>query len=169
VQSPGTAGFDWLSLLPLSAALAFAISGIVTKRLTRTQSGFAILFWMNAIQLPLNLVGVEWGFWERIGSEALPAVAGLCVAGTLGQYALAQALRHGDATLVVPLDFLRIPLIAAIGAMFYAEPPDPAIFLGAGLLIAAIMVNLRAEFRSRETGSDVKPSAPEREPTAPSS
>ena len=159
VQAPGTGGFDWLSLLPLSAALAFAVSGIVTKTLTRTQSGFAILFWMNAIQLPLNLVGVEWGFWTRIGSEALPAIAALCIAGTLGQYALAQALRHGDATLVVPLDFLRIPLIAVIGATFYAEPLDSTIFLGAGLLVAAILVNLRFEMRARPTGCAVKPAA----------
>ena len=49
---------------------------------------------------------------------------------------------------MVPLDFLRIPLIAAIGWQLYGEALDPFVFLGSGIMIAGILYNLRAETRS---------------------
>jgi drug/metabolite transporter (DMT)-like permease len=60
---------------------------------------------------------------------------------------LTQAFRSGDATVVVPLDFLRIPLIALVGWTFYGEPLDGYVFAGAGLIICGILWNLRAESR----------------------
>jgi len=50
---------------------------------------------------------------------------------------------------VIPLDFLRIPLIAVVGWLFYAERIDVAVFLGALIIVTGIVWNLRAEMRSR--------------------
>jgi uncharacterized membrane protein len=61
--------------------------------------------------------------------------------------ALSNAFRAGDATLVVPLDFLRIPLIALVGRLVYGEALDPFVFLGAGLIVIGIVWNLRMETR----------------------
>jgi drug/metabolite transporter (DMT)-like permease len=58
---------------------------------------------------------------------------------------LTRAFRAGDAGVVVPLDFMRIPLIAVIGWWFYGEPLDVFVFLGAGLIITGILWNLRSE------------------------
>ena len=58
-----------------------------------------------------------------------------------------QAFRFGDATVVVPLDFLRIPLIALVGWMFYGETLDVLVFAGAGLIMCGVLWNLRAESR----------------------
>ena len=60
---------------------------------------------------------------------------------------MANALRVADAMVVIPLDFLRIPLIAFVGWMFYAERLDLLVFVGAGIIVAGIMWNLRAEMR----------------------
>ncbi len=49
--------------------------------------------------------------------------------------------------MVVPLDFMRIPLIAVIGWWLYGEPLDGFVFLGAGLIITGILWNLRSEAR----------------------
>ena len=80
----------------------------------------------------------------------LPAVV-LGVVGLTSHYCLTQAFRSGDATIVVPMDFLRIPLIALIGWMFYGEPLDIFVFLGAGLIICGILWNLQAEARRTRT------------------
>jgi uncharacterized membrane protein len=65
--------------------------------------------------------------------------------GLASHYCLANAFRAGDASVVVPLDFLRIPLIAVIGWSFYDERLDLFVFLGAGLIIAGVLWNLRSE------------------------
>jgi len=53
--------------------------------------------------------------------------------------------------MVVPLDFLRIPLIAVVGWQLYGEALDPLVFVGSALIIAGILFNLRTEARTRST------------------
>jgi drug/metabolite transporter (DMT)-like permease len=67
------------------------------------------------------------------------------IAGLTSHYCLSNAFRAGDATLVVPLDFLRIPLIAVVGWAFYDEKLDIFVLLGAMIVIAGVLWNLRAE------------------------
>jgi drug/metabolite transporter (DMT)-like permease len=71
----------------------------------------------------------------------------LGVVGLTSHYCLTNAFRSGDATVVVTLDFLRIPLIALVGWMFYAEALDAFVFAGAGLIIGGVLWNLHAESR----------------------
>jgi drug/metabolite transporter (DMT)-like permease len=75
----------------------------------------------------------------------LPALLGIAVAGLTSHYCLSNAFRAGDATTVVPFDFLRIPLIALVGWLFYNETLDPVVFVGAAFIIAGVVWNLRAE------------------------
>jgi drug/metabolite transporter (DMT)-like permease len=161
IVRPGFASFQPMALLVLLAALAFAVSLIVTKQLTNRVSTFAIIFWMNAIQLPIALAwpaitalrGGPSLFMFRFGADLLLPTIVLGVVGLTSHYCLTQAFRSGDATVVVPLDFLRIPLIALVGWMFYGESLDLFVFLGAVLIIAGILWNLRAE--ARRTGAIV--------------
>ena len=137
------------SLIVLGAAFAFAVTAILTKTLTRTESTFAILFWMNAMQLVANLAGSDPSVWSRIDrAHALP-LAAICTVGLLSHFCLTNAYRAGDATMVVPLDFLRIPLIAVVGWQVYGEALDPLVFVGSSFIIAGILFNLRSEARMR--------------------
>jgi drug/metabolite transporter (DMT)-like permease len=147
ILRPGLETLRPAAIVMLGAALGFALTAIATKRLTAVVSTFAILFWMNAIQLPLNLLGTGSAFWTKIGEvHALP-LATICISGLLSHLCLTNAYRHGDATMVVPLDFLRIPLIAVVGWQLYGETLDPFVFVGSALIIAGILWNLRAEAR----------------------
>ena len=83
----------------------------------------------------------------RMGAELILPTIVLGIVGVTSHYCLTRAFRSGDATVVVPMDFLRIPLIALVGWMFYGEPLDVFVFLGAGLIICGILWNLRAESR----------------------
>jgi len=147
IVRPGLTTFEPAVLLVLAAALGYAIALIATKQLTRHVSTFAILFWMNAIQLPLGLAGSNPLFVLELGSAQLPAVIGVGIAGLTSHYCLTNAFRAGDATVVVPCDFLRIPLIALVGWLFYGERLDVFVFAGAALIIAGVAWNLRAEAR----------------------
>jgi len=155
IVRPGLASFQPLTLLVLLAAFTFALSLIATKTLTNHVSTYAVIFWMNAIQLPIALawpavIAATGGpalFVFRLGLEdVMPAIA-YGVVGLTSHYCLTNAFRSGDATVVVPLDFLRIPLIAIVGWTLYGETLDAFVFAGAGLIICGVLWNLHAETR----------------------
>ena len=147
--------FQPTALLVLFAAFAFAVSLIITKQLTNRVSTFVIIFWMNLMQLPMALawpsvVAATGGpslFVFRLGTDLLIPTLALGVVGLTSHYCLTQAFRSGDTTVVVPLDFLRIPLIALVGWMFYGEALDGFVFAGAALIICGVSWNLFAESR----------------------
>ena len=145
ILRPGLTAFQPGALLVLIAAFGFAVTLVATKKLTRTDSPFAIIFWMMLIQLPLALVASDPLFPMKLNHAQIPAIIGIGVSGLASHYCLTRAFRVGDAGVVVPLDFMRIPLIAVIGWWFYGEPLDVFVFLGAGLIITGILWNLRSE------------------------
>jgi drug/metabolite transporter (DMT)-like permease len=147
IVRPGLASFQPAALLVLGAALAFAISLIATKKLTHDVSTFVIIFWMNCIQLPMALAGSDFLFFLRLDqSTIIPALA-FGVVGLTSHYCLANAFRSGEASVVVPIDFMRIPLIALIGWLYYDESIDVYVFVGAALIICGVLWNLHAESR----------------------
>jgi drug/metabolite transporter (DMT)-like permease len=148
IVRPGLATFQPAALLVLTAALGFAITQITTKKLTRTDSTFTIVFWMNLIQLPLAYIASDPLFVvTKLGVGQLPAIVGIGTSGLASHYCLTQAFRAGDASMVMPLDFMRIPLIAVIGWWLYGETLDIFVLMGAGLIITGILWNLRSEAR----------------------
>jgi drug/metabolite transporter (DMT)-like permease len=147
ILRPGLATLEPASFIVLGSALGFALTAIATKRLTQTDTTLSILFVMNLVQLPLNLLGTEVGFWTRLQpGHALP-LAGICIGGLMSHLCLTNAYRRGDAIMVIPLDFLRIPLIAVVGWILYGERLDPLVLLGSLCIIAGILWSLRAEAR----------------------
>ena len=155
IVRPGLASFEPMALLVLFAAFVFAISLIATKQLTNRVGTLNIIFWMNLMQLPMALaypvyVAATGGpslFVFRLDTNLLIPTLALGVVGLTSHYCLTQAFRSGDATVVVPLDFLRIPLIALVGWLFYGEALDVFVFAGAGLIICGVLWNLLAESR----------------------
>lgn len=148
ILRPGYLPLGLATFAVLLAAMSFAVTQVATKELTKTETTLSILFWMNVLQLPLNLVWCDPAFPLRIEAAQVPAVLGVCLSGLSSHYCLTQAFRHGDATLVVPMDFLRVPLIALVGWWLYGEALDPIVFLGAGTVVAGITWNLVAATRS---------------------
>lgn len=147
IVRPGAAPVSSGHVAVLIAALAFAGTIMVTKRLTPSESSLTILFYMALVQAPLGLIpslghlqmptAITWGWL---------VVVTLC--GLSAHFCMAQALRLADATLVVPMDFLRLPLIAWVGMLLYGEALDPWVFLGGLLILAANFASLRAARRS---------------------
>jgi drug/metabolite transporter (DMT)-like permease len=145
ILRPGIAGFNPAALLVLGAAFGYAIVMITTKKLTMTETTFGIVFWMAVIQLPLSLIGSDPAVFLHLEQRHILPAIGVGIAGMTSHYCLSNAFRSGDATLVVPLDFMRIPLIAVVGWAFYGERLDIFVLLGAMLIIMGVLWNLRAE------------------------
>lgn len=145
ILRPGLVAFNPTTLWVLAATVAFAIVLITTKMLTTTETSLAIVFWMSVIQLPLGLAGSDPMFPSKLGAWDVPAILGIGIGGMLSHYCLTKAFRAGDATLVVPLDFLRVPLIALVGWAFFSEPLDTWVFVGAFVIVLGLFWNMRAE------------------------
>jgi drug/metabolite transporter (DMT)-like permease len=154
ILRPGAGTFDPAAFLVLAAAVGFAATSVATKKLTATDATYTILFYMNLVQLPLNLLFSDPLFVLKLGPEHVLPALGVATSGLASHYCLTNAFRSGDALIVIPLDFLRIPLIAVVGWLFYSEALEPAVFLGAALIIAGILWNLLAETRRRPAQDD---------------
>jgi drug/metabolite transporter (DMT)-like permease len=145
ILRPGIAGFNPAAILVLLAAFGYAITMITTKELTKTETTFGIVFWMAVIQFPLSLVGSDPSVFFHFESRHILPAIGVGIAGLSSHYCLSNAFRSGDATLVVPLDFMRIPLIAVVGWAFYGERLDVFVLLGATIIVSGVLWNLRSE------------------------
>jgi drug/metabolite transporter (DMT)-like permease len=147
IMRPGLDAFQPAALAVLGASLGYAVSNIATKKLVPLQHTLAILFWMNVMQAAMAVVATDPTFPLRLNAAQWLAAAGIALTGAVAHYCLTNALRVADAIVVIPLDFLRIPLIALIGWMLYGERLDLLVFAGAGIIVSGIVWNLRAEMR----------------------
>ncbi len=131
-----------------SAAVGFAGSVILTRLLTRTETVTCILFWLTTMQACFALVTAGWDLDIAVPSAAnLPWIAVIGAAGVVAHSCLTKALSLAPATVVAPVDFTRLPVIAVVGLLIYAEPIDLATLAGAALIFAANYVNLWLENR----------------------
>jgi drug/metabolite transporter (DMT)-like permease len=144
VLRPGADVFSLAALFPLGAAACYAATHIFTKRLTRTDGPLTVLFWMSMVQLPLGLVPALFDWVGPAWADA-PAILALGLSGLTAHYCLTSALKLADATVVVPLDFLRLPLISLVGLLIYGEALDPFVLLGGGVVAVGIWLGIASE------------------------
>ena len=145
-------GFTVISigvLAALGAAFAYAIAHMMTKKISRTDTPLTILFYMTALQLPLGLAA-SIPAWRWPSAEAWPWIAVVAFTALVAHYCMAQAFRLADATVVVTMDFLRLPLIALLGWLLYAESVNGWVLLGAALVFVGIWLNLKSAAPTRQ-------------------
>lgn len=148
VVQPGSAPFSVGMGAALTAAVFFAITAIFTKRLTRDQSITCILFWLTVIQLILGLIfSLHDGTMAWPSPATLPWVIVIGIAGLAAHFCMTSAFALAPASVVMPIDFVRLPLIAVVGMIFYAEPLQIAVLAGAVLIFGANYMNILAEHR----------------------
>jgi len=144
ILRPGLAVVNPASLAVLGGALGYALSHTLTRKLALVDTPLTILFYMTLIQLPLGFATSIFD-WNTPAVSMLPWIIVVGVTALSGHYCMARALALADAIVVVPMDFLRLPLIAGIGAVFYGEPLDWLVLAGGGLMFAGNLVNIQAE------------------------
>ena len=155
VARPGAETVNAGTVTAALAAVFFALTYVATKRLTRHEAIGGIMFWLTALQLVFGLGAA--GFDGAIAlpdAAALPFVTVIALAGLLAHFCITNALALASASIVAPLDFVRLPAIAVVGMVLYEEPLDGWVFLGAAVIFAANYTNVLAENRrNRVAGS----------------
>ena len=146
ILRPGAEVFDIGSIAVLLAAIGYASAYTFTRFLGRTDSPLVILFHMMAAQ---TLIGLGPGLWVWVTPRPVDTVWILLVGlmAISSHFCLAKALSLAEASLVVPIDFLRLPLIAVIGFLIYNEAIEVAVFAGAIIIFAGNYYNIRQETR----------------------
>ncbi len=146
VLRPGLVAIESGSISVLIASLAFAVAFVTAKSLSRDNTPLAILFWMFALQLPISAIGGIY-VWSTPEWVDLPWILWIGVTASTAHYSMVRALALADVTVILPIDFIRMPMIAVIGFFFYAEPFSIWIFLGAVLIFAGNYYNIHRERR----------------------
>ena len=135
-------------VLAASAAIGFAGSAIFTKLLTRREEITSILFWLTVMQAIFGVVCAGYDGDVAVPSAlVLPWVMVVAVTGLAAHFCLTTALSYAPATIVMPFDFARLPVIAMIGVWLYAEALEWQVILGACIIFGANYLNIVAENR----------------------
>src|SRR6202047_25339 len=120
IVRPETGQINPGQLIALAAAVGFGISVAMMKSLTRTESTVAVIFWMLAIQSAVGFFP-SLHVWKWPSAYAFGWIVVIAFCGTFSHYCMARAMLHADATVVLPMDFLRVPLTATAGWLVYFE------------------------------------------------
>jgi drug/metabolite transporter (DMT)-like permease len=126
---------------------------MTTKKLTTDQSITCILFWLTLMQLGMGGMAVA-----LTGSVSMPQGINytwmmiISIGGLTAHFCIAKALALAPAIVVIPLDFVRLPLISLVGFLAYDEAFEWAVVFGAVLIFAAVFVNLQTEHQNNRIG-----------------
>lgn len=162
ILRPGVGVFSTAALLVLAGMVLYAISHVATKELTRTESAMQIVFYMQAIQLPLVLF--LWLImalfaslfptmfpaplaWSQPGWGDAPWLIFIGITALSAHYCMTRAMMLADVSVILPIDFLRLPLITVIAWFTYAEAIDPFVLLGAAIIFGGNYYSVREEAR----------------------
>ncbi len=146
IVRPGFGAFQPAALVMVLGSMLYAGNMIFTKRLSMTDSALAVAFWMSLVQTPVTLALAYPGWVAPIAADA-PWILAIGAGSFIAHYSMTRAMKLADAMVVTPVDFVRLPLIAVVGAAFYAEPFDPRVIAGAVVIFAGTYYSLSRETR----------------------
>ena len=163
---PGSDVFSPISLLPIMAALSYAVMTMMTRKLGMRDSAGALTFYIQLAFLVISLaVGLAIGDgrfdrhdnasisfllrawqWPDQSQIELLLLCGFMV--TFGGYLLSQAYRLGEAAAVAPFEYAAMPFALAIGFYLWGDWPDSTAFAGSGLIIFGGLLVILLEHRA---------------------
>jgi drug/metabolite transporter (DMT)-like permease len=144
ILRPGMETVHPASLAVLFASFCFASTYVFTRYLTRSETTYTILVYMILVQLPLS-GALAYSEWVPLDFSQWPWILIIAVTGLTSQLCLTRAFRLAEATIVVPFDFLRLPLGAVVGYLLFNDPLEALVFVGAIIIFSGNFINVWAE------------------------
>ena len=149
ILRPGVTVVSAAALLMLVCTFCFGATNAITKWLTRSDTPLAIVFYMVLMQTLIGALATAF-VWTPIAAGDWPFLVLLGLTGLSAHYALTHALAAADAAFIMPFEFLRLPFVALIGFLVYAEDFELAVLIGAALIFAGTTYSLHQERRSAD-------------------
>lgn len=136
--------FSLGALAVLGAACGYAVSAITGRVLTRTDSSASLVFWTTTL-LALGAGALAWPRWVEVAQVHWPLVAGLAVTGFLGQLAITEAFRHGQASVVAPFEYTALAWGMGLDWVLWQAVPGYSTLLGGAIIIGSGLYLVRQE------------------------
>ncbi|WP_366654172.1 DMT family transporter [Fodinicurvata sp. EGI_FJ10296] len=146
IMRPGVEEMSTAALLVLASAMFMSCSVLVLKTLSGTEDSNAIVTYMTLFMTPMSLIPALI-FWETPGLAAIGVMIAVAGLGTIGHQCLTRAMKAADASVVMPFEYLKLPIVAAIGYLFFGETTDWATWIGAAVIVASAVYIARRESR----------------------
>ncbi|ROU04479.1 DMT family transporter [Lysobacter enzymogenes] len=144
LRPTGAGMFSVAALAILGAALGYAVTAITVRVLARTDSTQAMMVWLMTL-MTLGAGALAWQGWVPLRAEHAWLIAGLGVAGSLGQYAVTEAFRLGEASLIAPLEYTALIWGVILDLTLWGVLPDAVTWIGAAIIVASGLYLLRRE------------------------
>ena len=146
IMRPGGSTFQWALLLPLLAAMVNALRDVITRRLARTETSIAILFWSNIILMTGGFMTLPMGWAPVSTPDAFWFVAAGIFNGT-AHFCIIDALRTGEASALAPIRYTALLWAALLGFLVWGEVPELWLLAGAAVIVGSSLYMIRAERR----------------------
>ena len=136
ILRPGLIAMELGPFLAVTSALSYAVTLIIIKVLSRTDSSVTILAYVMVLFLPLSLVQALL-VWRWPSPETWMFLVAIGVIGTASQLMLTQALKEAETSVVMPLFFFQLIWLSVIGFAFFGEIPSVFAWIGGAMIIAS--------------------------------
>lgn len=148
IVRPGFIEIGPSTLMLLGASVCYALSNTFVKHLSDTEPANRMVFIQNASLAVLSAAPAAY-FWVTPPLAETPWIVALVLSGLSAHMCLTRALGLGEASLVMPFDYLRLPFAAILGFLLYFEVPDWPTILGGLIICASVSVIAATEGRRR--------------------
>lgn len=135
---------SWAAFAVLLAAAGYAVSAITVRILARTDSTASMMVWL-LVFLATGAGALAWPSWVPIAPGDGWVIMGVGLAGALGQYAITEAFRTGEASLLAPLEYTALVWGVLLDVSLWGVLPDSITWLGAAIIVASGLYLLRRE------------------------
>jgi len=144
ILQPGFRIIDVGAIAQLVAAPLFAVSMLIAKNLTKTESNNHILL-MLSVFCTLTLTVPAIAIWRQPTLEELLWLMLCAVFATAGHYCMTRAFRSAEIAALQPITFLQLVWATLIGLFLFGEQPNVWVWLGGGIIVFSATYNARKE------------------------
>ncbi|MCC2524704.1 DMT family transporter [Vibrio coralliilyticus] len=147
IVQPGSDIVNLAAIIVLGAAIGYSVAHATTKSLSSTEHPLTILFLMCLIQFPIGL-GMSLSEWQLPSGWQWVWITVVGITALTAHFCITKAMQYAEASVVVTMDFLRLPVIAAVGIVLYSESFETSLILGALLMLCGNLLNLYSPNKS---------------------
>lgn len=147
ILQPSGGVFSPYAIVPLIAALMFALYGLLTRYVARADSAATSFFWTGvAGAVAATVIGI-W-FWEPMSGPDWAWMILLCICGATGHYTLIKCYEVAEASAVQPFAYLQLVFASTLGVVLFNETIRPNVAVGVAIIVAAGLFTLWRERRA---------------------
>lgn len=148
ILQPGSGVFQPAALIPLAAALMFALYGLLTRHVSRDDSSSVSLFWAGVIGAIVSTAVGVW-FWEPMVPTDWAWMGVVCMTAVFSHWLLIKAYEVAEASAIQPFAYLQLPFASAMGIIVFDEVLRTNVAIGAAIVVGAGVFTL---WRARVAG-----------------